>query len=94
MPTLLEINILMHYVARCDDYHDGSSTLDAPAVRGAVNNFVERGLLAHSDPAFDFEGRRYMPTDGARMYVEALKAVPLPLRAWTMPSADSMDRED
>jgi hypothetical protein len=80
--TPLMIQIGLHYHAMTNDFRD----LDAPAIRDGIAAFVSAGLLRLSRPDDQF-GRAYQPTDGLRVWVEALCAVPWPERVWRMPES-------
>lgn len=76
--TPLQIEILMHYHCRANDYRDGD--FSASAVREAIDGFRGAGLLKDSG-----RGRIYEPSDGVSLYVEAICSVPLPVQQWVMP---------
>ena len=80
--TPLQIEMLLHYYSRADDYRDGD--FSAPAVREALEGFKRDELLA-ADQA-DPPRTCYVITERGRVYVEALRAVPMPERRWVMPS--------
>ncbi len=87
--TPLEIEILMHYACKADDYRDGDHS--APAVKDALNRFTgDEALLRHEGfrPEKFGDGRlkaRYAVTPRARAYLEALCKVPLPQERWMLP---------
>ena len=87
--TLLEIEIMLHYYCRCDDYRGGD--LSAPAVKSALTNFVDNEFLEFRPAAVDETFRvasdepAYKITERGRVYVEALKKVPWPVKSWTVP---------
>lgn len=86
--TPLEIEILMHYYCRADDYRDGDHS--APAVKASLDSFVESDLLTLEGfrPERFEDGRlkaRYAVTDRTRAYLAALQEVPLPVQKWIMP---------
>lgn len=74
-PLGIEIGLHYHCIAVGD-----FPRLDAPACQEMVAWMVEAGLLnpVNGD-------RRYEPTDGLRVWVEALCAVPFPVRRWILP---------
>lgn len=76
--TPLQIEILMHYHCRTDDYRNGD--FSASAVREAIDEFRNMGFLRDSG-----ERRIYEPSDGVRLYVETLCTIPLPVQRWVMP---------
>lgn len=78
--TPLGIDIMLWYATRDGDY-DHDNNWRAPAVQDMVNQLRSAGMLdIHLGVECDFE-----ITEGGRMYVEALKAVPLPVQVWVMP---------
>ncbi len=80
--TPLQIEMLLHYYSRADDYRDGD--FSAPAVQEALEGFKRDELLA-ADQAGP-PRTCYVITERGRVYVEALRAVPMPERRWVMPS--------
>jgi hypothetical protein len=77
----LKIEILLHYYCLSGDYD--IERLGAPAQSSAVAEFIELGLLRHSERP----GQKYEGVSGAlKPYVEALCAVPLPQQQWVIPS--------
>lgn len=87
--TPIEIEIMLHYYSRANDFRDGD--FNAPAVEVALAKLVNVGLLAHGP---NLRVRGYLPThyhitEGGEVYVRALKAVPLPVRQWVMPKANA-----
>jgi hypothetical protein len=85
--TPLGIEIMLHYYCRADDY----PRQEFPAVGTELANLVGAGVLARGPhPKLrDHEPTRFHLTEGGEVYVEALKAVPLPVRKWVMPEAAS-----
>lgn len=78
--TPLEIEILLHYYARTNDYREGD--FSAPAVRSAIDSFVDAELIVPRSK----ESAAYAIAERGTVYIDALKAVPLPTRKWVMPS--------
>lgn len=74
-----DIDVMLHYYGSRSVH----PRIDAPAVRDAIDRFLKAGLFTQSDLADVYE-----VTEGGRMYVDALRAVPLPERLWTMPKSD------
>lgn len=77
--TPLEIEILLHY------YYTGGEDFprrNAPAAQEAIARFLNLGLL---EVASHPTGAQYHATKGVEVYVEALMAVPLPVRKWLIP---------
>lgn len=76
----LRIEIALHYYTIPGDYDP--ERLDAPAVKEAIQDYIEAGLLQVSAR----EGQRFEGVDEAlSVYVEALCSVPLPVLKWSMP---------
>jgi hypothetical protein len=80
--TPLQIEIALYYFSRADDYRDGD--FRAPAVREEIDWFVAKGLL-EAAPEHDAYSRKYVATEGLRLYVETLCAIPLPVQQWIIP---------
>lgn len=78
--TPLQLEILLHYYAKADDYRCGD--FGAPSVRDAIEHFKREELL-ESDPT---QQRCYTLGERGRVLVEAVLSVPLPERRWVMPS--------
>lgn len=78
--TPLELEILLHYHSRADDYRGGD--FSAPAVVDAIRWFVAKRLLIISP----VDGIRYARTARGVAHVEALRALPLPVETWVTPS--------
>ena len=97
MTTPLEIMIALHYCCQPEEdfgMNNGSGAKwGAPAVQEALQRFCRVGLLEDMTA----KGRPktvYVATDGLRVYVEALTAVPWPVQAWQMPKRKlTEDRE-
>lgn len=83
----LELDILLHYHARTNEYADGDPyVMTAPAVRDAINRFVgEDGLLKYRDRQQSGRSGTYELTERGRVYVEHVLALPLPVQTWKMP---------
>lgn len=78
--TPSDIEVLLHY--HCSPTpHPRAST---PAVKAATNAFRSMGLI-HLQPDFK-SNHRYETTEGGKILVEALCAVPFPVKRWTMPT--------
>lgn len=86
----LQIEILLWYYARANDYRDGD--FSAPAVREAVDDFRgAAGMLAPTNdlPSGQVALRAYRLTDRGQAYVDALMAMPLPVCRWEIPKQDA-----
>lgn len=79
--TPLMVQIGIHYVAMADDFRD----LDAPAIKDAIEAFRSAGLLRPTSAGAAFQ-RLYQPTDGLRIWVDAICSVPWPEQKWSMPA--------
>lgn len=91
--TPLEIDIIMHYYCRADDYREGDFT--APAVRETINRFRdELGLLEPNkrDRQFCEPSAAYQLTERGRVFIDALMKVPLPVQKWVMPEGEGVSR--
>jgi hypothetical protein len=80
--TPIEIKILLHYYTMPGDYTgvgEGSVSHEQ-----ALDRFLQLGLLERSNEP----GQQYTATEGVKVYVEALMAVPLPERKWVIPGSD------
>jgi hypothetical protein len=75
----LYIEIALHYHIHSDDFP--ILRRESCAGRAAINKMVGAGLLAHRDTG----ARTYEPTEGLRVWIEALCATPFPERRWVMP---------
>lgn len=80
--TPFEIEIILHYYCRADEYRDGED-FSAPAVRGILDNFLKQEVLALEDDAKRERAYKLGPCGEA--YVAALLALPLPVKRWVMP---------
>lgn len=71
-----DIEVLLHY--HCS--HSVHPRIDAPAVQGAIRQFVDARLLIQlsGGPSADV----YETTEGGKMLVEQLCAVPFPVLKW------------
>jgi hypothetical protein len=86
--TVYEIGIMTHYYAYGDDHPD---ILRRPPIwEPTIDRFLRHDLLALCDSKLE---RVYDLTDRGRVYVEALKAVPLPQACWRVewPASDKVD---
>ena len=82
--TPYEIDILLHYYARCEDH--GDVERKPPIWPSTLLYFLEQELLATANAEAQ---AHYAITDRGRAYVEALQRVPLPVQVWVMPSEES-----
>ena len=79
----LGIEMLLHYHTRCEDYRQGD--FSAPSVRELMDYFLGVGMLEPATGQYSNWGMQYQPTEGTRVYVDALKALQLPVKKWVMP---------
>lgn len=86
MSSPLEISIALWYFTRPGDYGHGTGdrNFNAPAVQETFARFVGAGLLKRHEPSTDLP-QHYIGTEGLRVYVEALCALPWPEQRWVMP---------
>lgn len=89
MASPLMIAIGLHYHTRQGDYGKGAgdNNFDAPAVKEAIQMFVNGGLL--KEPAVN-AGAMYEGTDGLRIWCEALCDVRWPVQVWIMPKNETV----
>ena len=80
----LEIEVALHYFYSPNDHPD----IDVPGYQQALANFLDNGMLVARDMAEDSqaEASKYKSTDRLRVYCEALKKVPLPVKKWVIPA--------
>lgn len=86
--TPIEIEILMHYYCKGDDWRNGDHS--APILKEMFNRFLEDGLLTHANFHVErFEDgtlkARYAATERTKAYIKALTEMPLPIQVWVMP---------
>ena len=84
----IDIEVLLHYYTRGDDYRDGD--FSAPAVRELIDIFTsELDLLRASmrERKFGQPMAAYEITERGKVYIEALMRVQLPVQKWVMPDA-------
>lgn len=72
--TIYEIGILLHYYARCDDHEDLNRK--PPIWSPTISEFMRLDLVEEGPE--DLPGPKYRITARGRLYVEALRMVPLP----------------
>lgn len=75
--TPLEIEILLRYHYQDDE----PPNADAPAVKEALEKFVKAGILGKRD-----DGTHWAVHKALDLYIEAITAVPLPVRIWQLPA--------
>ena len=77
--TPLQIQIALTYYATASDFRDGD--FNAPAVREAIDYFVEIGFLRLSQPWVT--KTIYEPTERLQAYCRKLCSISLPKQMWT-----------
>lgn len=83
----LRISILLHYFCSPTDFREGD--LSAPAVREAINDFLQEGFLREAGRGGDEQYKaHYFITNKGRFYADALCAVPAPVAVWSIPRID------
>lgn len=75
--TPFEIDILMHYLTRANDYRDGD--FSAPILPATMQSFVDQGLMTEEP---EDSSRRFNLTERGIAYCESLQCVPLPVQRW------------
>jgi hypothetical protein len=74
--TPLQIEIMLHYYARTEDYRFGD--FSAPTVKEAIEVFCRGDMLNFTNKA-DYPNAAYVITEKGRAYVDYLRSVPLPV---------------
>lgn len=73
------ITILLYYWSHVDDFRNGD--FSAPELNRLMDQFVKAGLLIPGAADGSETGARYHGNlDALKPYIEALQAVPLPVR--------------
>lgn len=72
----LEMSILIHYHCHPSDFRNGD--FSAPAVRRAIDYFLEKGFLKVSTNKY----QTLEATEGCTAYVNHLRNQPLPTLKW------------
>lgn len=83
--TPLDIEILLHYHSRANDFRDGDFT--APAVAETIDSFRFAKDLLQSD---NLGPRKYKLTERGDAHVLALLNLPLPVAVWVTPKAQKL----
>lgn len=78
----MELSMAIHYFVRADDFPGVVAGLGPQT--GCVSRLLEAGLIEATPdgPA------AFAATDGMRVYIDALLAVPYPVKKWVMPGDD------
>jgi hypothetical protein len=79
MVSPLFIEIALHYHCRVDDFD--LERFSAPAVQEALQSLVKAGLLERGGKFQPV----YVPTEGLKVWVDAICSVPFPQRRWMIP---------
>jgi len=95
--TPLQIEILFHYRCSPYDYRDGD--LSAPAVRDAINGFLDSEVLVHEGFSLGYHengklAARYRLTSRGRAFVDYLQMIPLPTASWTFGQVSWVGQRD
>jgi len=81
--TPLQLSILIHYRGAARDYREGD--FSAPAVREAINEFVEHSKLLEYTGGGAGVNATYKLSARGEAFVDGLCALPLPEQVWVMP---------
>jgi hypothetical protein len=81
--TPLQIEILLHYWSRAEDYRQGD--FSAPAVREAIDWFMHEGMLERNMSADRLTS--YRTTDRAQAWIRHVTDLPLPTMTWVIEAA-------
>lgn len=88
--TPLQIEILLHYWYRTNQYRDGD--FSAPAVKEALEMFVRHDILTTSVISQVERKPKYeADREALQAYITALTNVPLPRRTWIVPEIDNRE---
>lgn len=80
--TPLQIEIMLHYYSHGGDFRNRD--FSSPSVHEAVDFFLGIEMLAKTD--FDAATKPYLRiTPKGTVFVDALCAVPLPVKQWVIP---------
>ena len=82
--TLMEIELVLHYYWSPEE-HPYAFQQDR-AYKNAINTLIEAGLLELRVER-DEHGANWRTTEKAAVYVEAVRAVPMPECKWVIPEA-------
>lgn len=78
----LRVEILLWYYSRVGDYREGD--FSAPAVRVAITQFVDGGLLRPRDASLDKTKQgSYVLTEGGELMVNRILSTPFPELKWS-----------
>lgn len=84
--TPLDREILTHYWVSPEPFLKGSENW-TQTHHDIVNKFLGLGLLRHEDDGTGFHRIRANP-EALKPYMDALAAVPLPVKKWLIPAAN------
>lgn len=80
--TPYEIEIVLHYYYSPEEHPECAG--NSPAWRSSVDMLLAEGVLQLRKEPSQY-GATYESTERSRVYIEALKDVPLPVQKWVMP---------
>lgn len=84
MLTLSQIGVLLHYYWNPTEHPDCGPSLEW---RACINGLLEAELIRPAVVGVASDGRSYAVTERGAVYVEAIRALPLPVQVWHMPVA-------
>ena len=85
--TPIQIEIMLHYNSRTNDYGQADDNFDAPAVQQTISWFIEADLLEPNPVASPEEdGPKYRITKKGLAYIDGLRNLPLPVCEWRIPA--------
>ena len=95
MMSPIMIEIVLHYYTSPTDWRDGEWN---EGIRGIIHTIADSLQLIELDPRSHPLGLGYRPgtykiTKRGEVYVEALKALPLPIQVWTIPNASEISHD-
>ena len=87
----LELDILLHYHTRGNEYADGDAdVMTSQSVRQAIDRFMNvDGMLQYRVRKHLGCGATYELTERAKVYVEHILSQPLPIATWKMPPQEA-----
>jgi hypothetical protein len=80
--TPLHILIAIHYYTSPGNYAEGTPHCRSSATREYTQHLIDAGLLR---PTPGNERGDYEATDACKVWIDALCAVPFPVRQWVVP---------
>jgi hypothetical protein len=80
--TLMQIELVLHYYWSPEEHL--YVVQQVGGARQAVDGLMDLGLLDYRTGPSDYSAT-YETTDKGKVYVEAVRNVPLPVQQWVMP---------